>query len=235
MTSQGTVFVGIDVAKADFVVACRPDRTSWSAANDPDGIVTTVARLQPRAPALVVLESTGGYETALTAALRAAGVPVAVVNPRQVRDFGRAIGQLAKTDDLDAHLLALFAERVRPAVRPHPTPGRQHMAALVAHRRQLHEMRTAELNRLPHAVSVIRRDIRSHLRSLTRRIADVDRQLRETVQQDPASDQRAQLLQTVPGIGPIATYTLLADLPELGHLNRREVAALAGVAPPRPR
>jgi transposase len=231
MTSQATVFVGIDVAKADFVVACRPDRGSWSAANDLEGIATTVIRLQQRSPSLVVLESTGGYEAALADALRAGGIAVAVVNPRQVRDFGKAIGQLAKTDGLDAHLLALFAERVRPDARPQLTPGQQNMAVLVARRRQLHEMRTAELNRLTHASRQIRQDIRSHLRFLTRRIADVDRQLKDAVEQDPACAQHAQLLQTVPGIGPIATYTLLADLPELGRLNRREIAALAGIAP----
>jgi transposase len=231
MTPSSTRFVGIDVAKADFVVACRPDHGSWSAMNDAHGIAATVARLQELVPALIVLESTGGYEFALAEALTAAQLPVVVVNPRQVRDFGKATGQLAKTDRLDARLLALFAERVQPAPRPRPTPARHRMAALVARRRQLRDMRTAEINRLSHATSTIRIEIRSHLRSLIERIAAVDRQLRDAVRSDESLRQNEQLLRSVPGIGPVVGYTLLADLPELGQLNRRQVAALAGVAP----
>ena len=224
-------FVGIDVAKADFVVACRPDRAFWMASNDGPGIRATIERLHQLGPSLVVLESTGGYETSLAAALAAAGIPVVVVNPRQVRDFGRSTGQLAKTDLLDAHLLALFAERVRPAPRPLVDAGRQPLAALVARRRQLHDMRTAELNRLPHASAAIRGEIRHHLRWLERRIAAVDRDLKGTIQRNPVWRSQEQLLRTVPGIGPVVSRTLLADLPELGQLNRRQVAALAGVAP----
>ena len=164
-------FVGIDVAKADFIVACRPNGRTWSAHNTAAGIETTVARLVRLQPELVVLENTGGYEAARATALIRAQLPVVVVNPRQVRDFGKATGQLAKTDRLDAQLLALFAERVRPAVRALETPARKKLAALVARRRQLRDMRTAELNRLPHAVTAIRREIRQHLRWLEQRMA----------------------------------------------------------------
>ena len=224
-------FVGIDVAKGDFVVACRPDRASWKASNDGPGINATIERLQRLGPLLVVLESTGGYERPLAVALAAATLPVVVVNPRQVRDFGKATGQLAKTDRLDAHLLALFAERVRPAPRPLVDAARQQLAGLVARRRQLHDMRTAELNRLPHASAAIRGEIRRHLRWLEQRISAIDRDLADTIQRNPTWRAQEQLLRSVPGIGPVICRTLLADLPELGQLNRRQVAALVGVAP----
>jgi len=231
MTLNAALFVGIDVAKADFVVACRPDAGSWTAMNNGRGIATTTARLQTLGPALVVLESTGGYEAALAEALTAAQLPVVVVNPRQVRDFGKAIGQLAKTDRLDARLLALFAERVQPSPRPRPSPLCQRIAALVARRRQLQVMRTAEMNRLPRTAPTIRVEIRAHLRWLTRRIVAIDRQLHDAVHSDDGFRHNEQLLRSVPGIGPVVSSTLLADLPELGLLNRRQVAALAGVAP----
>jgi transposase len=224
-------FVGIDVAKADFVVARRPDRVSWTASNDGPGIRATIERLQQLGPSLIVLEHTGGYETALAVALGAAALPVVVVNPRQVRDFGKATGQLAKTDHLDAHLLALFAERVRPELRPLADAARRPLAALVARRRQLHHMRTAELNRLPHASAAIRGEIRHHLRWLEPRIAAIDRDLAAAIQRNPAWRAQEQLLRSVPGIGPVICRTLLADLPELGQLNRRQVAARVGVAP----
>lgn len=223
-------FVGIDVAKADFVVAC-PDRTSWTASNDGEGIRATIERLQQLGPSLVVLESTGGYGAALAVALAAAALHVVVVNPGQVRDFGRATGQLAKTGRLDAHPLALFAERVRPTPRPLADAARRRLAALVARRRQLHGMRTAELNRVPHASAAMRGEIREHIRWIERRIAAVDRTLHDTIQCDPVWRRQVDLLRTVPGIGPVVSRTLLADLPELGQLNRRQVAALVGVAP----
>ena len=232
MALNASLFVGIDIAKADFIVACRPDHHgSWSATNDARGIATTLARLQRLGPTLIVLESTGGYEAALVEAFTVAHVPVVVANPRQVRDFGKATGQLAKTDRLDARLLALFAERVQPTPRPRPSAARQRIAALVARRRQLRDMRIAEMNRLPHATPAIRTEIRAHLRWLAQRIATVDRRLRDEVQSDDGFRHNEQLLRSMPGVGPIVSHTLLADLPELGQLNRRQVAALAGVAP----
>ena len=230
MTSTA-IFVGIDIAKADFVVACRPDGTAWTAPNDILGIITTVDRVRTLAPTLIVLEATGGYETPLVAALAAAGLPVVVANPRQVRDFAKATGQLAKTDRLDAHLLALFAERVHPTPRPLPDAALQQLEALMTRRRQLVDMVTAERNRLEHASRPIRRNITEHVRWLERRVAAVDRDLDDTIQKSPVWRAQEDLLRTVPGIGPVVSRTLLADLPELGRLNRKQIAALVGVAP----
>ena len=230
MTSTET-FVGVDIAKADFVVACRPAGTAWTAPRDAQGITATIDRLRAVAPTLIVLEATGGYETVLVAALAAAGLPVVVANPRQVRDFAKATGQLAKTDRLDAHLLALFAERVHPTPRPLPDAALQHLEALMTRRRQLLDMVTAERNRLEHAGTSIRRNITDHLRWLERRVAAVDRDLDHTIQKSPVWRAKENLLRTVPGIGPVVSRTLLADLPELGRLNRKQIAALVGVAP----
>jgi len=223
--------VGIDIAKDEFVVACRPERPEWAASNDAAGIAATVTGLQRLVPTLIVLEATGGYETALVAALAAAGLPVVVANPRQVRDFAKATGQLAKTDRLDAHLLALFAERVQPTPRPLPEPVLEQLTALLTRRRQLLDMLIAERNRLEHATPPIRRDITQHIRWLERRVADVDRDLDDTLQSSPVWRAKENLLRSVPGVGPIVSRTLLADLPELGHLNRKQIAALVGVAP----
>jgi transposase len=225
------MFVGIDVAKAEYVVACRPSGATWTTKNDAAGMADTVARLVLEAPTLVVLEATGGYETALVAALAMAGVPVVVANPRQVRDFAKATGQLAKTDRLDAALLALFADRVRPTPRPVPDAALHALTALVARRRQLLEMLGAERNRLEHAHGPVRRSVLQHVRWLERRVSEVDRDLDETIRRSPVWRAKENLLRTVPGIGPVVSRTLLANLPELGALNRKQIAALAGVAP----
>jgi len=230
MTSTA-IFVGIDIAKADFVVACCPERRGWRATNDLEGIAATVDRVRALAPTLIVVEATGGYETALVAALVAVALPVVVANPRQVRDFAKATGQLAKTDQLDAQLIALFAEQVHPDPRPLPDAVLQQLEALITRRRQLLDMLTAEGNRLEHAAAPIRREIPRHLRWLERRIAAVDRDLDDTIQKSPAWRAKENLLRTVPGIGPVVSRTLLADLPELGRLNRKQIAALVGVAP----
>ena len=230
MTSA-TTFVGIDIAKADFVVACRPDGATWAATNDVTGISATRERVRRLSPTLIVLEATGGYENPLVAALASAGLPVVVANPRHVRNFARAAGQLAKTDRLDAHLLALFAERVHPTPRPLPDAALQQLEALITRRRQRLDMVTAERNRLEHAVVSIRREITRHIRWLERRVADVDRDLDDTIQKSPVWRAKENLLRTVPGIGPVVSRTLLADLPELGLLNRKQMAALVGIAP----
>ena len=230
MTSTA-ICVGIDIAKADFVVACRPAATSWTGTNNPEGIVATVDRRRALAPSLIVLEATGGYDTALVAALAAAALPVVVANPRQVRDFAKATGQLAKTDRLDAQLIALFAERVHPDPRPLPDTVLQQLDALMTRRRQLLDMLTAEGNRLEHAAAPIRREITRQIRWLERRITAVDRDLDDTIQRSPVWRAKEHLLRTAPGVGPVLSRTLLADLPELGRLNRKQIAALVGVAP----
>lgn len=229
--SDSPVFVGIDVAKAELVTALRPTAESFTVPNDDAGIAVVVKRLKVLSPALIVLEATGGYETAAVASLAAAGLPVVVANPRQVRDFAKATGQLAKTDRVDAFILALFAERVRPPVRPLPDEQTRMLDALLTRRRQLQEMLTAEKNRFAHALDPVCRDIAKHIRWLERRVADVDKDLDQTIQQSPVWRAKENLLRSVPGVGPVVSRTLMADLPELGALDRKKIAALVGVAP----
>lgn len=224
-------YVGIDVAKAQLDVAVRPDGAQWVAANDEAGIAGLVARLGALAPALIVLEATGGRELPLVAALSASGLPVAVVNPRQVRDFAKAVGQLAKTDALDARVLARFAEVVRPAPRPLPDAEAQRLSALLARRRQLVAMLTAERQRLDTAQDPVRARVQAHIDWLAQELADQDGALRAALQASPAWREKEDLLRGVPGVGPVLAVTLLAELPELGALGRKQIAALVGVAP----
>ncbi len=230
-SSPAPCYVGIDVAKARLDIALRPAGPQWAAANNETGIADLVARMQAVQPALVVLEATGGRELAVAAALATAGLPVAVVNPRQVRDFARAIGQLAKTDALDAQVLARFAEVVRPQPRPLPDAQAQEFAALLARRRQLVGMLTAERQRLDTATMAVRAHIARHIAWLEHELADLDGLLRERVQASPLWRAQEDLLRSVPGIGPTTAFTLLAELPELGRLDRKAIAALVGVAP----
>jgi transposase len=224
-------YIGIDVAKAQLDIAVRPAAEQWIAANDERGITDLVARLRALAPTLIVLEATGGREVPLVAALAEAGLPVAVVNPRQVRDFARAIGQLAKTDALDAQVLARFAEVVQPAPRPLPDAQAQELSALLTRRRQLVGMLTAERQRLDTAGPAVRRHIQRHIAWLEQELADLDRHLHDAVQASPLWREQEDLLRSVPGIGPPTALTLLAEVPELGQLNRKAIAALVGVAP----
>jgi transposase len=180
---------------------------------------------------LIVLEATGGFELAVTAALAAARQPVVVVNPRQVRDFAKATGQLAKTDVLDAAILAQFAEAVRPALRPVPEATTQAFGALLTRRRQLIEMRTAEQNRLGSAPRSVRQEIQAHLAWLEKRLGRLDDELGKGVRNSPIWREKDDLLRSTPGVGPVLARTLLASLPELGTLNRKQIAALIGVAP----
>lgn len=225
------VYVGLDVSKAQLDVSVRPTGARWQVPNTEAGIRDLVARLQGVAPTLVILEATGGYELLAASALTVAGLAVALVNPRQVRHFGRAIGQLAKTDRLDADLLALFGERVQPAPRPLPDETTQALVALVQRRRQLAEMLVAERNRLHLAHAQVRSRLREHLRWLERALAALDAEIATHIRQSPLWRDKDDLLQSVPGIGPRVSSILLAALPELGALNRRQVAALVGVAP----
>jgi transposase len=224
-------FIGIDVAKAQLEFACRPSGETGRVTNDDPGIRDLVTRCHALIPTLIVLEATGGYEAALVAALATAGLALVVVNPRQVRDFAKATGQLAKTDAIDAHVLALFAERVRPEPRPLPNEAAQALDALLTRRRQLVEMLTAERNRLLVARSPVRRDLQQHIRFLERRLREADDDLHTAVKASPLWRVKDDLLQSVPGVGRVVSLTLLAELPELGRLSHKEIAALVGVAP----
>jgi transposase len=232
MSELADVVVGIDVAKAHLDVAVRPQREHRRYTNDAEGIDELVIWLRALAPRVIVVEATGGYEAPLVAAVGLADLPIAVVNPRQVRDFARATGQLAKTDRLDAQVLAHFADALHPVPRPVPDAQMQELAALVERRRQLVAMRTAEQNRLGAApVARVRVRIQAHLTWLETELAAVDAELRQLLHASPLWRERDDLLRGVPGIGPILALTLLADLPELGRLSHGQIAALVGVAP----
>jgi len=231
MPPAAPTFVGIDVAKAELVIAIRPSGDRWTVTNDEAGIQTLVKRLDRHAPALVVLEATGGYERAAIAALAAAQLPLVVANPRQVRDFARATGQLAKTDRIDADTLALFAERVRPNPRALPDEAARALDALLTRRRQVLELLIAERNRLEHALPAVRRGITQHIRWLERQLQDVDRDLDDNIQASPVWRAKENLLRSAPGVGPVLSRTLIGELPELGTLPRKQIAALVGVAP----
>jgi transposase len=224
-------FVGIDVAKAQLDIAVRPSGERWAVPNDAGGVVTLVERLQALHPTLMVLEATGGLERAATAALATAGLPVVVVNPRQARDFARATGQLAKTDALDARALAHFADVIRPTPRPLPDTQTQELRALLSRRQQLIGMRTAEQNRLAGTSARLTQDIEAHIAWLNARIATLDADLETRLRASPLWRENDDLLQSVPGIGPVCARTLLLELPELGTRTRQHIAALVGVAP----
>ena len=230
MTVTST-YVGIDVSKHWLDVGIRPAGQAERLANDEAGIEVCVARLGAVAPERIVLEASGGLELPLVAALAAAALPVVVVNPRQVRDFARATGRLAKTDALDAQVLAHFAEAVRPELRALPDAETQALRDLVARRRQLVAMLVSEGNRRRAAGPALRPGIEAHIAWLQQARAQLDDQLQTSVQLSPHWRAQDQLLRSVPGVGPQLARTLLAQLPELGQLDRRRIAALVGVAP----
>ena len=225
------ICIGIDVSKDRLDLAWRPTGERWTAPNTEQGIRAICRRLRTPAPTLIVLEATGGLELPLTGALAAAGLPVVVVNPRQIRDFAKATGRLAKTDALDAAVLAQFAEAVRPPVRPLPDAATQALSALLLRRRQLIGMRTAEQNRLGSSPAPLRKGIRAHITWMEGRLADLDEELATTIRESPLWREKDDLLQSTPGVGPVLALTLLASLPELGTLTRQQIAALVGVAP----
>lgn len=225
------IFVGIDVSKARLDVAMCRSAEKLSVSNDEVGVQALVKRLSEIKPALIVLEATGGLERSVSGALGSAQLPVVVVNPRQVRDFAKAIGQLAKTDRIDALVLARFAEAVRPPLRPLPDELSLELRALIARRRQLIEMMVAEKNRRSAASRVVKKRIEAHLRWLEAELDRADKDLDQSIRQSPIWREHEDLLKTVPGIGPIVSRTLLAELPELGTLNRKKIAALVGIAP----
>lgn len=229
------MFVGIDVAKADLVVSLLPPGERFTVDNDERGVRTLVERLRTLTPTLIVLEATGGYELLGVAALAAAALPVVVVNPRQVRDFAKATGQLAKTDRIDADILARFADVVRPAVRPLVDEAAQELEALLTRRRQLLEMLQAERNRTGQVFGKgkrgVKKSLKNHISYLERELRMTDTELGDMIKASPVWRERDELLQSVPGVGPVLSRTLLADLPELGQLSRRAIAKLVGVAP----
>lgn len=226
------ISLGIDVSKNELVIAVHPDGRTWTSATTEDAIEQLVEQLRALQPQVIVVEATAGYELPLVTACAAIGLPITVVNPRHVRAFAQAIGRTAKTDAIDATLLALFGARVQPEVRPLPDAETRALAALIARRRQLREMLGAEQRRLAQATtSPVRRDLRNHIRWLERRLTDVDDDIRGAVEKSPVWRVQEDLLRSVPGIGPIVARTLLAELPELGQLDRRAIAALVGVAP----
>lgn len=224
-------FIGIDVAKATLDIATLPEGETWTVTNDDPGIQTLAPQLVALSPTLIVLEATGGFEATVAAALAHLGLPVVIVNPRQVRDFAKALGRLAKTDALDAAILAEFGQKVRPAPRPLPAEAARFLDALLTRRRQLIDMLTAEKNRLGFARDPVKRDITQHIRWLAKRLADVDGDLQEAVSASPLWQAQEDLLRSVPGVGRVTAVTLLAELPELGRLSRRAIASLVGVAP----
>ena len=229
MTST-QVFVGVDISKAQLDLALRPEG-QFSVPNNEAGFAQVLEHLNAVHPTLVVLEATGGLELPLTGVLAAAGVPVVVVNPRQVRDFAKATGRLAKTDALDAQMLAHFAEVMRPEPRPLPDEQTQALAAILARRRQLVEMLTAEKNRLGTAGKPVRKSLRTHIAWLERELSHTDRGLAQTIRESPVWREKEALLRSPPGVGPVVTTTRLATLPELGTLTGKQIAALVGVAP----
>ena len=229
MTST-QVFVGVDISKAQLDLALRPEG-QFSVPNNEAGFAQVLEHLNAVHPTLVVLEATGGLELPLTGVLAAAGVPVVVVNPRQVRDFAKATGRLAKTDALDAQMLAHFAEVMRPEPRPLPDEQTQALAAILARRRPLVEMLPAEKNRLGTAGKPVRKSLRTHIAWLERELSHTDRGLAQTIRESPVWRETEALVRSTPGVGPVVTTTLLATLPELGTLTGKQIAALVGGAP----
>jgi transposase len=225
------VFVGIDVSKDRLDVAARPGGESWQVANTELGIATLVKRLAKLQPTLVVLEATGRLESAAVSALAVADIPLAIVNPRHVRDFARSTGKLAKTDALDAQMLARFADAVRPEPRPLPDETQQRLEALLVRRRQLLGMVTAERNRRRRAPAMTRAEIDEHVAWLQVRVEAIEDELNKTIRSSPPWREKVALLRTVPGVGPMLAATIVAQLPELGVLTHKEIAALVGVAP----
>lgn len=227
-------YVGIDISKdsLDIEVSNAEEVVGrWTATNDEEGAEAVVAKLKTHSVKLIVMEATGGLETMMAYSLQKAGLPVAVVNPRQVRDYAKATGVLAKTDKLDAGVLARFARQMTPPVRPLPNEKMQAFSALLARRRQLSDMRVAERNRIQQAMKYLRPDIQRHIDWLSSELDRTDAALRQIVVDVPEWHDKDEILQSAKGVGDVTSLTLLAELPELGTLNRKKIAALVGVAP----
>jgi len=225
-------FIGIDVSKQQLEVAGHESDYHFRCPNKASAFGKLIAELIALRPALIVLEATGGLERSVVSALQAVGLPVVVVNPRQVRDFAKALGQLAKTDRLDARVLAHFAAAIKPPLRSLKSKDEQELDALNGRRGQLIEILTDEKNRRASAATdSVRDQIKEHIDWLEKRIAELDQQLKALVQSSAPWQAKDQILQSVPGIGPVVSFSMIADLPELGTLNRQQISKLVGVAP----
>ena len=224
-------FVGIDVSKDTLDVCVYPAQDTFRVPNSPDGLDELIKRLKPIAPRLIVFEATGGYEALAVSSLAAAGLPVVVVNARQIRDFAKSIGRLAKTDAIDAGVIARFASAVRPELRPVKDSCSQELTGLVTRRRQIVDMIVAETNRLKTATRRNRRDIQTHIRWLQKRLDQIDDEIKRDIQNAPLWRTTDHILQSTPGVGPTTSAKLISGVPELGQLNRKKIACLIGVAP----
>jgi transposase len=229
--TEDAVCVGVDVAKSTLDVAVSGCEETRQFANDHEGISQAICHISGLKPAGIIVEATGNLEMPLATALQASHLPVVIVNPRQVRDFARAIGVLAKTDTIDARILALFGTRVKPDIRPLPDQKAREMARLLTRRRQLVEMLTAEHNRLLQASEDIRPGIETHIKWLEEALSEINDDLERRIRRSSSWCEKDNLLKSVPGVGKVVSSTLLIELPELGRLNRRKIAALVGVAP----
>ena len=231
MNSSIGSFVGIDVSKASLEVAIWERDEFWGFTNDDEGIQELYKHLKQFQPNLIILEASGGLERKVAAHLAEEGLPVVIVNPTRVRNFAKASGQYAKTDEIDAKVIAHFGQAVRPQVRGIRDRAQEHLSALLTRRRQVVRMLTAEKNRMSSAPADAQESIQRHKVWLEEELDDLDEQLRQIIEEDPEYKQKSALLQTVPGVGPVTATTLVSELPELGSVNRQVIAALVGVAP----
>jgi transposase len=229
--NQAAIFVGIDISQDTLDIALRPCGEQWHIAYVPQEIAALVQRLQDKRPTLIVLEATGALELPLVSALASQGLPVAVINPRQTHDFAKSLGRLAKTDHLDAQVLAHYAEAIRPTPRPLPDAQQQALSALVVRRNQVLEMMTAERNRLRLAHPTTQPDIREHIAWLSQKLDKLDDELKHTIQASELWKAKDEILRSAKGVGPVTSAILLSDLPELGQLSPKKLAALVGLAP----
>jgi transposase len=224
-------FVGIDISKATIDVAVHENKEHWAFTNDENGIKKLASLMRKVSPSLIVMESTGSYEVAATYELSARGFSVAVVNPRHIRDFARSTGLLAKTDGLDARVIARFAATIKPSPRILPDEDTQKLAAIMARRRQVVAMLTAEKNRLGQANHTVKERIKQHISWLEQELDDINKESGSMIESNTEWKEKSDIMQSVPGVGPNLSLTLLSDMPELGNLNRKEIAALCGLAP----
>jgi len=231
MDNSTEIYIGIDVSKATLDIATWQPQQSWQVSNTTEGIEKLLQGLKKYSSSLVVIEATGGYERLVVAELVTANIPVSVINPKRARDFARSVGQLAKTDKIDARLLAHYAQAVRPRPRPLRTEDEERLSALMSRRRQVIEILTSEKNRLATAHKTTRNRVQEHIDWLLKELGDIDDEINQFIQSTPLWKQKDQLLRSVPGVGGITSQILLADLPELGTINRQCIAALVGVAP----